>query len=199
MRNLQKGFAIMWVILTAAILIVGGGIYYFKDIKHSEINSFLMKIDDADYSISYSPSLFNQVESSIALPPDYKVNHRGIKLLDPKYVSKIGEKKCSPSEAPDVSLVCTSENQPGITFIVLNNSISSITSVFKDFGTPDQVIAGKKFTTSSIGAEGSGAAYYLYSLGSSKTLVIIRNIVENNTFVPNDTVFNQIIATLTVN
>lgn len=198
--NKQKGSMTVWLVLIVIILI-SGGVFYLQSIKSESpaADSSLTQIHSTDYSVSYSPALFTEIQTNTMFPPDYKVGHQGIKLIDPKYVSKIGKKECWPSAAPDVSLLCTAENQPGITFLVLDNSINNVTSAFRDFGTSEQVIEGKKFITSSIGAEGSGVAYYFYSLSASKTLVIIRNIVENNTFIPSDTVFNEIIATLTVN
>ena len=199
--NKQKGAVIVWAVLIIVILIIVGGVFYFQNTKSSVIDSSLIQIQSTDYLVSYSPTLFSEVHTNVRLPRDYTVGHQGIKLIDPKYASKIGKKECSSGEVGEVSglmRLCTAENQPGITFLVLSDSINNVTSVFQDFGTSDQVIEGKTFITSSIGAEGSGVAYYFYSLSSNKTLVIVRNIVENDTFIPSDAVFNQVISTLTV-
>lgn len=196
--NKQRGSATIWISLVIAILIIVGGVYFFQNSWLQKADSALIQINNDDYSLSYSSSLFSQVKTSVTLPGNYKVSNKGVKLIDPKYLSKVGKKECSPSEAPDVSLLCTAENQPGITFAVLNNSINETSSLFKNFEPSGQIISGKRFITISFGVEGSGIAYYLYPLNSNKTLIITRNFEENNTFIPSDAVFNQIISTLVV-
>lgn len=198
MKKSKNSSVISWIILIAAVLVVIGGVLYFKDDRSEKNNSSLRRVDNEYYSFEYFDILFDTMQTNSKLPPDFKVDNLGIKLMDPKYSSKIGKRQCSPGEAPDVSVLCTTENQPGIAFIVLNDSIDNLVLKYKDFPISNAIIRGKKFVTFGIGVEGSGKSYYFHPLKSNKTLAIIRNFEVNNTYNPSTAVFNTIIATLVI-
>jgi hypothetical protein len=196
MKNLQKGSVTIWIV-TFVVLVIIGGVFYFKG-NRSQENSSLSKIENPSFEVSYSAKIFSEVPTHSSLPTDYKISYSGVKLLDPKYLSRIGKKECSSGEISDVMRTCTAENQPGLSFIVLERTLDDTTSLFMNVGTSNQTIGGKKFVTSIIAAEGSGLAYYFYPIRADKTLIIIRSIVENDTLIPDEDIFDQIVSSLTI-
>lgn len=166
--------------------------------NRTQENSSLNKIENPYFEVNYDASLFSKVPVQISLPTNYTISYSGIKLLDSKSFSNMGKKECSSGELSEEMSVCTAENQPGLSFILINKSIDNEVSLFNKVGVSESVIGNKKFVIAKISSVGSGSIYYFYPVSTDKTLIIKRSIIENNILVPEEHVFNKIISSLII-
>ncbi|KKT28032.1 MAG: hypothetical protein UW15_C0038G0001 [Parcubacteria group bacterium GW2011_GWC1_44_10] len=147
------------------------------------------------FEVQYPENTFAVVQISKQLPPDYKSNYAGAKLISSARVSKLGKQECSYGES-GLTSVCKAEMEGGIEFIQVNASAQSLTSSLDSSLKTTVTLAGKQTVKWSIGAEGEGTDYYYIPLNSSQTLVVAR-LYRFDGF-PQQTLFNQVLATLLI-
>ncbi len=150
---------------------------------------------DAGFEVQYPENAFGVVQITKQLPPDYKSNYAGAKLISSSRVSKLGKQECSYGES-GLSSVCKAEMEGGIEFIQVNTSAQSLTSSLESSLKTTVTLAGKQTVKWSIGAEGEGTEYYYIPLNSSQTLVVVR-LYRFDGF-PQQNSFDQVLTTLVI-
>lgn len=163
--------------------------------KSSGSNWRTYRNEEYGFKIQYPQDIFDLVKITKSLPPDYKVNYDGVKLISLARASKLGKQECTYGGSGIIS-VCKAELEGGIEFIPINNSIQNLTSTIKNSSKTTVVIGKKQSIKYSIGAEGEGADYYYIPLNSNRTLVAVR-FYRFDGF-PKPTLFEQILNTLLV-
>lgn len=149
----------------------------------------------AGFEVQYPENTFAVVQVTKQLPPDYKSNYAGAKLISSARISKLGKQECSYGES-GLTSVCKAEMEGGIEFVQVNTSAQSLTSSLDSSLKTTVTLAGKQTVKWSIGAEGEGADYYYIPLNSSQTLVVARPYRFDG--FPQQTLFNQVLATLVI-
>lgn len=147
------------------------------------------------FEVQYPENTFAVVHIAKQLPPDYKSNYAGVKLISSSRASKLGKKECSYGES-GLTSVCEAEMEGGIEFIQVNASVQSLTSSLDSSLKTTVTLAGKQTVKWSIGAEGEGYDYYYIPLNSSKTLVVTRQYRFDG--FPQQTSFDQVLSTLVI-
>jgi len=148
-----------------------------------------------NFEVQYSESTFALVQVTKQLPPDYKSNYAGVKLISSARVSKLDKQECSYGES-GLTFVCKAEMEGGIEFIQVNASTQSLTSSLDSSLKTIVTLAGKQTVKWSIGAGDEGTDYYYIPLNSNQTLVVAR-LYRFDGF-PQQTLFNQVLATLVI-
>jgi len=150
---------------------------------------------DAGFEVQYPENAFTVVQVTKQLPPDYKSNYAGAKLISSARVSKLDKQECSYGES-GLTSVCKAEMEGGIEFVQVNASAQSLTSSLDGSLKTTVTLAGKQTVKWSIGAEGEGTDYYYIPLSSNQTLVVTR-LYRFDGF-PQQTLFSQVLATLLI-
>lgn len=207
MKKTQKGSTTVVLLTIIIVLILGFGLYFYKNQK-SEITTVpeqtnnqvvqdnnSKSYESADFSITYAKDTFTQVQMSQHLPPKYLTPYAGIKLISPSRATLIGKNQCSYGES-DIISTCTAEKEGGISFVVVNDSISNLTSELDASLKTNTTISGKQAVVWKIGAEGAGADYYFVAINQNKTLMITRLYTDEG-FPSNDS-FDEIKSTLKI-
>lgn len=149
----------------------------------------------AGFELQYPENNFALVQIAKQLPPDYKINYGGAKLISSARVGKLGKQECSYGES-GLTSVCKAEMEGGIEFIKVNASAQSLTPSLDSSLKTTVTLAGKQSVKWSIGVEGEGTDYYYIPLNSNQTLVVAR-LYRFDGF-PQQTLFNQVLATLVI-
>ena len=149
----------------------------------------------AGFEVQYPENTFAVVQVAKQLPPDYQSNYVGAKLISSARVSKLGKQECSYGES-GLTSICKAEMEGGIEFIQVNASTQSLTSSLDSSLKTIVTLAGKQTVKWSIGAGDEGTDYYYIPLNSNQTLVVAR-LYRFDGF-PQQTLFNQVLATLVI-
>ena len=166
----------------------------YEEAKQSNTSSW-KTYNGASFEVRYPESTSAPVQVTKQLPPDYKVNYSGVKLISSVRLSKLGKQECSYGES-GLTSACKAEMEGGIEFIQVNASAQSLTSSLDNSLKTTVTLAGKQIVKWSIGAEGEGTDYYYIPVNSNQTLVVAR-LYRYDGF-PQQTLFNQVLVTLVI-
>jgi hypothetical protein len=205
MKNTQKGSTVIILLVIIILLLLGIGFYLYKNQKvensvvidqESTKNNNSQKFETSDFSISFPKDTLVQVPFSQTLPPNYLKQYNGIKFIFENRANLIGKKGCYYGES-GLESVCTANKEEGISFIVVDDSISNLTSNLSASSKSNTTIYGKQAIAWKIGAEGDGIDYYYMSMNQNKTLVISRQYTYKNSFILSQ-LFDEIVSTLKI-
>lgn len=206
----QRGFASAAVLIAIvlAVVILGGA--YF--VMHSQLPSQTLSetkktslpqpqtsklgwkiYNDTGFEVQYPGSTFVLFPITTNLLDDTLYN--GVKLISLARASEIGQPGCMYGES-GIRTICSATGEAGIAFIPINDSVQNLTSSLT--GITTVTILGKQSVKYSYGAEGDGTDIYYIPLSSNQSLVIKRTYRDVDGDFPQQTLFDQVVATLVI-
>jgi hypothetical protein len=122
----------------------------------------------------YDASLLTPVPTKIQLPPDWKIEVKGTKLIGKDRAALLGKAECMYGQAGKAR-TCNAEQEAGLAFADLEGGW--IEGLRKTLPAPDLkkiALGGVQGVSWQIGAEGEGAEYILLPV-QEHTILIVRH------------------------
>lgn len=120
--------------------------------------------------IPYDASLLTPVPARIALPPDWKVEVDGVKLVASDRAELIGKAECMYGQGGTASR-CNVSQEAGLAFAALDVPFAEVGARLPADQRQSISLAGAEGLSWLIGAEGKGAEYILLPAGEGSLLI----------------------------
>ena len=121
--------------------------------------------------VTYDSASLAMLPATVALPPDWKAEVPGTKLIAKDRVALIGKAECLYGQSGQASQ-CNVQQEAGVSFASLEQSYSQLgANIPADQRKPVE-LAGVTGTSWQIGAEGEGAEYILLPAGDGGILIV---------------------------
>lgn len=122
--------------------------------------------------IPYDSQRIAALPATVALPPDWKEQVQGIKLIGRDRAALIGKAECLYGQAGEAQL-CNLPQEAGISIADLPNPMTALAARLPADQRRPISLAGATGISWQIGAEGEGAEYILLPAGD-RTILIVR-------------------------
>ncbi|MBA3677291.1 MAG: hypothetical protein H0W74_07810 [Sphingosinicella sp.] len=144
--------------------------------------------------IQYDEALLAPFPSKVAVPPDWKQEVDGVKLIGRDRAQLIGKAEClygQSGEARD----CNVPQEAGLSFATLETPFADLQARLPAEETKPIVLAGVKGLSWQIGAEGEGAEYILLPEGGGSILIVRQFRAAGN---PNEAALGAVLGDLRI-
>lgn len=121
--------------------------------------------------VSYDGTSLTMLPAKVSVPPDWKVEVPGSKLIARNRAALIGKAECLYGQSGQASQ-CNVQQEAGVSFAFLDRPFSELSgNIPTDQRKPVQ-LAGAAGTSWQIGAEGEGAEYILLPAPGGSILIV---------------------------
>lgn len=121
--------------------------------------------------VPYDSSQLAPVEVTIPLPPDWRNEAEGVKLIARDRVALLGKAECMYGQSGEAS-PCNALQEAGLAFVSLDRPYKEFAAALPADQRKSVSMAGAEGVSWLIGAEGEGAEYILLPSGEGSVLVV---------------------------
>lgn len=123
--------------------------------------------------VRYNDALLEAVPAKIGVPPDWKREVAGTKLIAAERAELLGTAECMYGQS-GMGSRCKAEQEAGLAFAMVDAPFEELQAQLTGEPRSQMTLAGRKGISWKIGAEGEGAEYILLPYRGSRTALIVR-------------------------
>ena len=121
--------------------------------------------------IPYDAALLAPVETRIPLPPDWKAEAEGVKLIGRDRAPLLGKAECMYGQAGEAGR-CNALQEAGLAFAPIDRPFREMAAALPADQRRSVSLAGTEGVSWLVGAEGEGAEYILLPSGDASVLIV---------------------------
>jgi hypothetical protein len=144
--------------------------------------------------IRYDAALLAPVPAKVALPPDWKREVDGLKLLARDRAALIGRAECMYGQSDQASR-CNVQQEAGLSFAALDEDFAAFRGRLPADQLEPVTLAGAQGVSWQIGAEGEGAEYILLPVKRGAILIVRQFRISGN---PDETALGAVLNDLRI-
>lgn len=145
-------------------------------------------------TLRYDPAKLVQTDAEIGIPPDWRNEIPGMKLIARDRLELMDTAECMYGQRGAATL-CEAEKEAGLAFALVDTPYETLSARITDPAPSQVTVAGREGIVWEIGAEGEGAVYTLLPAGE-RTLLIVNQY--RNSGNPDEAAIRQVMNSLSL-